>query len=188
MEAFLISLSTIAIAEMGDRTQFLALILAARFRKPWAIMAAILLATLADHLAAGAIGIWFGHKIVPSLLDGLVGCSMVVMALWTILVPDKAGENEETGARGAFATTLIAFSIAELGDKTQIATLGLAAAYNDLVPVVAGSTLGMLLANAPGVFLGNTFANHLPIAVLRYLAATLFLGLGVYFITRALWS
>ncbi len=188
MEAFLISLSTVAIAEMGDRTQILSLILAARFRKPWAIMAAILLATLANHLAAAAIGIWFGHKIAPAFLDGLVGCSMMAIALWTIFVPDKVNEDPETRSRGAFVTTLISFFVAELGDKTQFATLALAAAYSNLFLVVAGSTTGMLLANAPGVFLGDVFADRLSIGAIRYLAAAVFLGLGAYFIIRASWS
>jgi putative Ca2+/H+ antiporter (TMEM165/GDT1 family) len=188
MQAFLISLFTVAVAEMGDRTQFLALVLAARFRKPWVIMAAILVATLADHLAAGAVGIWLGHKIPFAFLDGLVGCSMLVMALWTLLLPDTPGCDSETPNRGAFATTLISFFIAELGDKTQIATLALAAAYSNLFLVVAGSTAGMLIANAPVVFLGNAFADRIPMTLIRYSAAVLFFALGLYFILLASWS
>lgn len=185
MEAFLISLSTVAIAEMGDRTQILSLVLVARFRKPWPVMAGILIATLANHLLAGAIGIWFGHKLAPAFLDALVGCSMAVMALWTMFLPDKQDADPETRGRGAIVATIISFFLAELGDKTQIATLALAAAYSNLFVVVAGTTTGILLANAPVVFLGNVFADRIPMAAVRTLTAVLFFALGVYFIVRA---
>lgn len=187
MEAFLISLSTVAIAEMGDRTQFLSLVLAARFRKPWPILAGVLIATLANHLAAAAVGVWFGHKIAPAFLDALVGCSMAGMALWTLFLPDKPGTGPEARGRGAFVTTVISFFLAELGDKTQIATLALAAAYSNLFVVVAGTTTGILLANVPVVFLGNAFADRIPMTVVRTLTAVLFFALGVYFIVRASW-
>jgi putative Ca2+/H+ antiporter (TMEM165/GDT1 family) len=185
MSAFLISLSTVAVAEMGDRTQFLALMLAARFRRPWAIMAGILLATLADNLAAAALGSWFGHRIAPAFLDALVGCSLTLMALWTIFAPDEAENAPKISSRGAFLTTLCSFFLAELGDKTQIATLALAAAYPNLLLVVAGSTAGLLLANAPVVFLGDAFAHRIPLSALRYAAVVLFLGLGAFFVIRA---
>jgi Ca2+/H+ antiporter, TMEM165/GDT1 family len=185
MLIFLVSLSTVAIAEMGDRTQFLCLVLAARFRKPWAIIAGILVATLGDHLAAGAVGIWFGRTIAPAIVDAVVGCSMMAMALWTLFLPDRLGGDATARSRGAFVTTTVAFFLAELGDKTQLATLALAAAYSSLIPVVAGSTVGILVANAPVVFLGGAFAERLPMRAIRYLAAALFFILGAWFVFRA---
>ena len=185
MEAFLISMTSLAIAEMGDRTQLLSLALAARFRRPWPIFAGILCATLANHAAAGVVGAFFGNLVNPQKLDALVGVSMIAMALWT-LKPDKLDEDGTTVRRAsAFMTTLIAFFIAEIGDKTQIATLALAAAYPSLIAVVAGTTCGMVLANAPVVFLGNAFADRLPMGSIRYGAAALFTVLGIAFIARA---
>jgi Ca2+/H+ antiporter, TMEM165/GDT1 family len=185
MESFLVSLSTVAVAEMGDRTQLLALMLAARYRKPWPILAGVLCATLANHAIAGLIGVRLGHFLTPAILDGVVGASMIGMALWT-LKPDVLKEDS-TGMRrtSAFAATTIAFFIAEIGDKTQIATVALAAAYSNLSAVVAGTTTGMLLANAPVVFLGKAFAQRLPLKTLHYVASSLFLILGVVFILRA---
>jgi putative Ca2+/H+ antiporter (TMEM165/GDT1 family) len=185
MESFLVSISTVAIAEMGDRTQLLALMLAARYRKPWPILAGVFCATLANHAVAGLIGVRLGHFLTPALLDGVVGASMIGMALWT-LKPDTLQEDS-TGMRrtGAFAATTIAFFIAEIGDKTQIATVALAAAYSNLTAVVAGTTTGMLLANAPVVFLGKAFAQRLPLKALHYVASGLFLVLGTVFIVRA---
>jgi putative Ca2+/H+ antiporter (TMEM165/GDT1 family) len=185
MEAFLVSLSSVATAEMGDRTQLLALVLAAKFRKPWPMVAAVLCATLANHLIAGAIGVWLGRLLTPARLDLLVGISMVGMALWT-LKPDKLDEEQGqiTGA-SAFVATLIAFFIAEIGDKTQIATVALAAAYSNLLAVVAGTTCGMVAANAPVIFLGNAFAHRLPIKAIHYAASALFLLIGVVFVVRS---
>jgi Ca2+/H+ antiporter, TMEM165/GDT1 family len=185
MEAFLVSISTVGIAEMGDRTQILALLLAARYRKPWPILAGILVATLANHGAAGLIGAWLGRLLAPTLLDGVVGVSMLAMALWA-LRPDSL-EGEAPGlAHGPFAATMIAFFIAEIGDKTQIATLGLAAVYPALAAVIAGTTIGMLLANLPVVFLGKAFADRLPIKAIHCGAAALFAALGGLFLARAL--
>jgi putative Ca2+/H+ antiporter (TMEM165/GDT1 family) len=185
MESFLVSISTVAIAEMGDRTQLLALMLAAHYRKPWPILAGILCATLANHAAAGLIGVHLGRFLTPVMLDGIVGVSMIGMALWT-LKPDTLDESS-TGVRrtSAFAATLIAFFIAEIGDKTQIATVALAAAYSNLAAVVAGTTTGMLLANAPVVFLGKAFSDRLPLKTIHYVASGLFLLLGSVFIFRA---
>ena len=184
MEAFLISLSTVAIAEMGDRTQLLALVLAAHYRKPWPILGGILCATLANHAAAGFIGARLGKFLTPSRLDLIVGISMVAMALWT-LKPDKLDERDAEPRRGsAFVATLIAFFVAEIGDKTQIATMALAAAYASLVAVVAGTTLGMMAANAPVVFLGHAFSKRLPLKAIHVGASLLFLALGVLFIWR----
>jgi Ca2+/H+ antiporter, TMEM165/GDT1 family len=186
MEAFLISLSTVAIAEMGDRTQLLALVLAAHYRKPWPILAGILCATLANHAVAGFIGAHLGTYLTPSRLDLIVGISMILMALWT-LKPDTLDDSGASPRHaGAFVATLIAFFIAEIGDKTQIATMALAAVYSSLALVVAGTTLGMMLANAPVVFLGNAFCKRLPLKAIHIGASLLFLALGVLFIWRAI--
>jgi putative Ca2+/H+ antiporter (TMEM165/GDT1 family) len=187
MEAFLVSITTISVAEIGDRTQLLSLVLAARYRRPWPIIAGILCATLANHAVAGVIGVWFGSLLKPRTLDIVVGISMIAMALWT-LKPDKLDENTgATSAAGAFLATLTSFFIAEIGDKTQIATLALAAAYPSLIAVVAGTTAGMMIANVPVVFLGKAFANRLPLKAIHYGAAALFVILGTLFIARALW-
>lgn len=183
MEAFLVSLATVAVAEMGDRTQLLALVLAAHYRKPWPILAGILGATLANHLAAGVIGAWFGRFLTPMVLDGTVGASMLAMALWT-LRQDRLDQNL-TMSRGVFLTTLVAFFLAEIGDKTQIATLALAAAYANLFAVIAGTTLGMLIANIPIVFLGNAFAGRLPMTAIHRASAAIFAVLGIVFLVRA---
>lgn len=186
MEAFLVSITTIAVAEIGDRTQLLSLVLAARYRRPWPIIAAIFCATLANHAAAGLLGVWFGKLLTPLVLNVVVGVSMAGMALWA-LKPDKLDENATAvSAAGAFMATLTAFFVAEIGDKTQIATLALAAAYPNLIAVVAGTTCGMLLANVPVVFLGKAFAR-LPLRAIHYGAATLFMILGLVFIGRAIW-
>jgi putative Ca2+/H+ antiporter (TMEM165/GDT1 family) len=185
MESLLISITTVAIAEMGDRTQLLSLVLAAHYRKPWPILAGVLCATLANHAVAGLIGAHLGRLLTPALLDGVVGVSMVGMALWA-LRPDTLKEDAAGASRrGAFIATLIAFFIAEIGDKTQVATMALAAAYPNLPLVVAGTTLGMLLANAPVVLLGKAFSERLPLKALHYAASALFLVLGVIFLIRA---
>jgi putative Ca2+/H+ antiporter (TMEM165/GDT1 family) len=185
MQSFLISLSTVAIAEMGDRTQLLSLMLAARFRRPWPILAGVLCATIANHAIAAIIGQRLGRALTPQILDAAVAFSMVAMAVWS-LKPDTLDEVSAGGARrGAFLATLVTFFIAEIGDKTQIATVALAAAYANLFAVVAGTTTGMLLANAPVVFFGKAFSARLPLQTLRYLASALFLALGIYFLVRA---
>ncbi len=185
MEAFLVSVSTVAFAEMGDRTQLLCLMLAAHYRRPWPILAGVLCATLANHALAGLIGVRLGRFLTPVLLDTLVGVSMIGMALCS-LKPDTLREDATQGRRAnAFIATLIAFFVAEMGDKTQIATLALAAAYANLLAVVAGTTAGMLLANAPVVLLGKVFAERLPLKAIQYAASALFLVLGALFIFRA---
>ncbi len=184
MEAFLVCLTSIAVAEMGDRTQLLSLVLAARFRRPWPILAGILLATLASHTLAGVLGKWLGRFLSPGVLDIAVGVSMLVMALWT-LKPDKLeAEGGKIRDSSVFVATVVAFFVAETGDKTQIATLALAAAYPSLVAVIAGTTCGMLLANGPVVFLGKAFADRLPLKAIQIGAAVLFAVLGVLFIVR----
>jgi putative Ca2+/H+ antiporter (TMEM165/GDT1 family) len=188
MEAFLVSITTISVAEIGDRTQLLSLVLAARYRRPWPIIAGILCATLANHALAGIVGVWFGSLLKPRTLDIVVGISLIAMAIWT-LKPDKLDEETtRAGAMGAFLATLTSFFIAEIGDKTQIATLALAAAYPNLLAVVAGTTAGMMIANVPVVFLGKAFANRLPLKAIHYGAAILFMILGIIFLTRAFWN
>lgn len=186
MESFLVSISTVAIAEMGDRTQLLSLMLAARYRRPWLILAGVFCATLANHAVAGVIGARLGRFLTTTLLDAVVGVSMIGMALWA-LKPDTLEENSaRPRPAGAFIATLVAFFIAEIGDKTQIATAALAAAYANLVAVIAGTTAGMLLANAPVVFLGKAFSERLPLKAIHYVASGLFLILGAVFIFRAI--
>jgi putative Ca2+/H+ antiporter (TMEM165/GDT1 family) len=185
MEAFLVSLTTLVVAEMGDRTQLLSLVLAAQYRKPWPILAGILVATLVNHALAGLVGVWFGESLPPTVLDLVVGASMLLMALWT-LKPDTFEGGAAVSRRGAFLATLIAFFIAEIGDKTQVATVALAAGYSSLGAIVAGTTCGMLLANVPVVFMGKAFAERLPLKAIHYGASCLFAVLGTLFIARAL--
>jgi Ca2+/H+ antiporter, TMEM165/GDT1 family len=158
--------------------------LAAHYRRPWPIIAGILLATIANHTLAGALGAWVGVLLTPRVLDGLVGVSMVGMAAW-VLQADSFREKPEVTSMGAFLATLAAFFIAEIGDKTQIATVALAAAYHNLVAVVAGTTVGMLIANVPAVFLGDALSGKLPIRAMNYVASLIFIVLGAVFILRA---
>jgi Ca2+/H+ antiporter, TMEM165/GDT1 family len=185
MESFLVSLSTVAIAEMGDRTQLLALVLAAHYRRPWPIVAGILCATLASHALAGFIGAHLGHYLTQGRVDAIVGVSMIVMALWTLKSDSLDEHGAEPRRANAFVATSIAFFVAEIGDKTQIATVALAAAYQNLAAVVAGTTLGMLVANLPVVFLGHAFSSRLPLKAIHTAASLLFLALGALFLWRA---
>jgi Ca2+/H+ antiporter, TMEM165/GDT1 family len=184
VQAFLVALATIAVAEIGDRTQLLSLALAAHYRAPWPIIAGILVATIANHSVAGALGAWFGAVLTPTVLDFVVGASMVGMALWVLRADTLSGAPAVSG-KGAFLATLVAFFIAEIGDKTQIATMALAAAYPNLVAVVAGTTAGMLIANVPAVFLGGALSGRLPIRAMNYVAAVIFALLGLVFVARA---
>lgn len=179
MEALLISTGIVALAEIGDKTQLLAFLLAARFRKPLPIVSAILVATLANHAFAAAIGTWVTSMLSAEVLRWVLGLSFLMMAAWT-LIPDKLEKNDaELAKYGVFTTTLIAFFLAEMGDKTQIATVALAAQYNNFYAVVAGTTLGMMLANVPAVYLGDRIADRLPVRLVHGIAAILFGGLGV---------
>lgn len=179
MEAFVISTSVVALAEIGDKTQLLALILAAKFRRPLPILLAILAATLANHTFAGAIGAWLTRFLGPDILRWVLGVSFLAMAIWT-LIPDKFDERDASLARfGVFGTTLLAFFLAEMGDKTQIATIALAAQYQSLVAVVLGTTLGMMIANVPAVLLGDRIAHRLPVRLVHTVAAAIFGFLGV---------
>ena len=180
MEAFLISTGVVALAEMGDKTQLLALVLAARFRKPWPIVFGILVATVVNHALAGAVGAWLTTVIGPNALRWILGVSFILMALW-MLVPDKIdGDDVSRQPRfGVFLTTVVVFFLAEMGDKTQIATVMLAARYPDyLVWVVAGTTFGMMLANAPVVWLGERITRRVPIRTVHLVSAALFAGMG----------
>ncbi|MDH4167561.1 MAG: TMEM165/GDT1 family protein [Gammaproteobacteria bacterium] len=181
MEAFLVSTGVVALAEIGDKTQLLALVLAARFRRPVPIILGILVATLVNHAAAGAAGAWISALVGPTAMRWILGLSFIAMAAWT-LVPDQYDDNEGKDAAprfGVFGTTLIAFFLLEMGDKTQIATVALAAKYSSLMAVVAGTTLGMMLANVPAVLLGEVAAKKLPMQVVHRIAAAIFLALGV---------
>lgn len=182
MEAFLISTGVVALAEIGDKTQLLAFILAAKFRKPWPIVAGILVATALNHAAAGALGAWIMASVGPNVLRWVLGLGFILMAAWT-LVPDKFDEQDAASANrsryGVFGTTVVAFFLAEMGDKTQLATVALAAQFNAFYAVVAGTTLGMMIANVPAVFLGSKIANRMPVRLVRVVAALIFLTLGV---------
>jgi putative Ca2+/H+ antiporter (TMEM165/GDT1 family) len=179
MEAFLISAGVVALAEIGDKTQLLALVLAARFRKPIPIILGILAATLVNHALAGLLGGWLASAVGPNVMRWILGVSFIAMAIWT-LIPDKYAEQEAKAPRfGVFGTTLIAFFLLEMGDKTQIATVALAAEYSSIVAVVAGTTVGMMLANVPAVLLGEVAAKKLPLKLVRGIAALLFLVMGV---------
>jgi putative Ca2+/H+ antiporter (TMEM165/GDT1 family) len=178
MQALLTSIAAVALAEIGDKTQLLALVLATRFRRPVPIVAGILVATVANHALAGVLGAQVGAWIGPSLLRWIVGVGFLAMAGWT-LIPDKLDEETEVSTRGAFLATLIAFFFAEMGDKTQFATIGLAAAHpGQTAAVVVGTTIGMMLANVPVVFIGDRLAGRIDLGKARYFAATLFAVFG----------
>jgi len=177
MEAFLVSTGLVALAEMGDKTQLLSLVLAARFRRPWPIVLGILVATVANHALAAALGGWLAAQIGPYWMRVAIGVGFLAMAAWT-LVPDKLDDAGIHG-RGVFVATAVAFFLAEMGDKTQVATVALAARYTAFGAVVLGTTTGMMLANVPVVFLGERIAARLPLKLLRRVAAAAFAALGV---------
>jgi len=179
MEAFLVSTGIVALAEIGDKTQLLAFVLAAKFRRPLPIVAAIFIATIANHAFAAAIGTWITGLLGPDILRWVLGVSFLAMAAWT-LVPDKLDdEDTRLAGYGVFMTTLIAFFVAEMGDKTQVATVALAARYDALIAVVCGTTLGMMIANVPAVYLGDRIANRVSLKLVHGIAAAVFAVLGV---------
>ena len=186
LHALWVSTGTVALAEIGDKTQLLALLLAARFRKPWPIALGILAATLLNHAASAWLGAEVSALLSPGLLRWLVAASFAAVALWT-LKPDRldAG-SEQLPAHGAFVATCIAFFLAEIGDKTQVATVLLATKYSPLWEVVAGTTLGMLVANLPVVWLGHRFADRLPLTAARWIAAAVFAALAVWVALRGI--
>ena len=179
IEAFLISTGVVALAEMGDKTQLLALVLAARYRKPVPIILGILVATIANHAIAGVVGAWIASALGEELLRWILGVSFIAMAAW-MLIPDKLDDDEQKPARyGVFVTTLVAFFLVEMGDKTQIATVALAAHYSSLIAVVVGTTLGMMIANVPAVYLGEVAAQKLAMRIVHSVVAFVFVVLGV---------
>lgn len=180
MEAFLIGAGVVALGEMGDKTQLLAIVLAAAFRRPLPIIAGIFVATVLNHAVAGAVGGWVAQALGPDVLRWVIGLSFLAMAGW-VLVPDQINEETAAGGQryGVFGTTVIAFFLAEMGDKTQIATVALAARYTDVVAVVLGTTVGMMLANVPAVFLGDRIAKKVSMKLVHGVAALIFAVLGV---------
>ncbi len=180
MEAFFVSLGVVALGEMGDKTQLLAFLLAAKFQRPVPIILGVLTATLVNHVFAGVAGAWIAAQLGPAILRWVIAGSFLAMALW-MLVPDRLDEGAvSTSARlGIFGTTVVTFFLAEMGDKTQIATAALAARYHDLLSVVAGTTIGMMLADVPAVFLGSTFARKMPMRLVHGIAAAIFAILGL---------
>jgi putative Ca2+/H+ antiporter (TMEM165/GDT1 family) len=179
MEAFLISTGLVALAEIGDKTQLLAIVLAARFGRPWPILAGILVATLANHGMASAVGAYAGGILEGPWTKWVLGIAFLAFAAWT-LIPDKfdGDQNHKATTQGVFLTTLVAFFLVEMGDKTQVATIALAARYQAILLVAAGTTLGMMLANAPAVFVGEALAERLPLKWIRIAAACAFAAIG----------
>ncbi|CUI06740.1 TMEM165/GDT1 family protein [Massilia sp. P8910] len=180
MDAFLVSTGIVALAEIGDKTQLLAFLLAAKFRRPVPIVLGILVATIANHAFAAAVGAWISALLGPNVMRWVLGVSFLAMAAWT-MVPDKLDGDEQPGMGryGVFLTTLIAFFLAEMGDKTQIATVALAARYDSMLAVVAGTTFGMMLANVPAVYFGERIANKVPLRLVHGIAAAIFAVLGI---------
>lgn len=180
MESLLVSTGVVALAEIGDKTQLLAFILAARFKKPLPIVLGILVATILNHGMAGALGAWITAMLSPEILRWVLAASFLGMAVWT-LIPDKIEEEETQVAQrfGVFGATLITFFLAEMGDKTQIATVAMAAHYPNPILVVMGTTLGMLIADVPAVFAGDKLASKIPMKLVHSIAAAIFAVLGV---------
>jgi putative Ca2+/H+ antiporter (TMEM165/GDT1 family) len=178
LEALILSTVLVALAEMGDKTQLLSFVLAGRFKKPWPIIAGIFVATLANHFLAGSVGAWLASLVSEQTLRWIVAGAFFVFGVWA-LVPDKLEETRTYTARSVFVTTVVVFFLVEMGDKTQLATVALAARYEPLAAVVVGTTLGMLVANAPAVWLGERLAQKVNMKVMRWIAAGLFIVLGV---------
>jgi putative Ca2+/H+ antiporter (TMEM165/GDT1 family) len=182
MDAFLISTGLVALAEMGDKTQLLALLLAARFRKPIPILFAIFVATLLNHALAAALGQWVSNMVSADILRWLLGVSFLAMAGWMLIpdqLDDESGSIQKWQKLGVFGATFVLFFIAEIGDKTQIATVALAARFDAIVPVLMGTTIGMMIANAPAVFIGDKMAGRLPLKLIHGVAAAIFALLGL---------
>jgi putative Ca2+/H+ antiporter (TMEM165/GDT1 family) len=189
LQAFFVSVGVVAVSEIGDKTQLLALLLAARFKRPLPIVAGIILATLCNHAVAGAVGAWIGEAVAPSILRWVLGGLFIAMGIWA-LIPDKLDDakvREAVNDFGVFWVTTLTFFLAEMGDKTQIATAALAARFQNVVLVVAGTTLGMLIADVPAVFIGNIAGESAKTAWVRYVAAAIFVGLGIATVATNLW-
>jgi len=188
LQSFLVSTSVVALAEVGDKTQLLSLVLAARYRKPVPIVLGVLVATLINHACAGGMGTLLSRILSQNLLNWAIVGSFVLMAGW-ILIPDKLDEDEVATSRkpmGVFTTTVVTFFLAEMGDKTQIVTIALAAQFHDFFGVVSGTTLGMMLANIPVIYLGHRFADRLPARAVHIVAALIFIVLGGLALRNAL--
>jgi putative Ca2+/H+ antiporter (TMEM165/GDT1 family) len=187
MEALLTSMALVALAEIGDKTMLLAIVLATRFRRPWPIVAGIFFATMLNHALAAWAGSLAAEFFAGHTFRLVVAASFIAMGLWT-LVPDKFDEDEApaVSARGAFLTTLVAFFIVEMGDKTQLATLALGARYHDVAAVAAGTTLGMMIANVPAVLLGDALVKRVSLKVVRFAAASLFIAVGAWMLFEVL--
>jgi putative Ca2+/H+ antiporter (TMEM165/GDT1 family) len=180
MEVFLVSAGVVVLAEIGDKTQLLALLLATRFRAPWPIVAGIFVATVANHALASAVGAWIVQFVGPDAMRWILGVSFLLMAAWT-LIPDSPPDESSAAPRyGVFVATVIAFFLVEMGDKTQIATVALAAQFQSISWVVLGTTLGMMLANVPVVFAGDALIKRVPLKTVRIVAATSFAVLGIW--------
>lgn len=189
MQSFLVSTSIVALAEIGDKTQLLSLVLAARFRKPIPIVLGVFAATLINHAFSGALGAWLASVISPGIMNWAVVASFALMAVW-ILIPDKLDEADAVATKhsmGIFGTTALTFFLAEMGDKTQIVTVALAARFHEFFGVVAGTTLGIMLANVPVIYLGHRFADRLPTKAVHILAAVIFVVLGGFALRTALY-
>ncbi len=178
LEALLVSTSIVALAEMGDKTQLLSFVLAAKLKRKVPILLGITAATLANHFLAGYVGAWLARLVSPQILTWVVAFSFFAFGVWA-LKPDTLGEDQELRGAGVFMTTLIAFFLVEMGDKTQLATVALAARYESLIAVVAGTTLGMVIANAPAVWMGGALAHRINMKWMRWVAAALFVVLGM---------
>lgn len=179
MEAFIASFGMVALAEMGDKTQLLSFMLATRFKgKHWAIIAGIFVATIANHFVAAFVGDWVAAHVSPEVMRWVLGIAFLAFAAWA-LIPDKLDEQKSGRSYGALATAAVAFFIAEMGDKTQFATIALGAKYASLSAVVMGTTLGMMAANIPAVLLGERLARYVPLSKMRFIAAALFALFGV---------
>lgn len=177
-EAFSTSTLLVALAEIGDKTQLLSFVLAARLRKPWPIIWGILVATLANHALAGSLGVWLARMLPEGWLGWIVGLTFIGFGLWA-LWPDRLDDEPSMHPAGAFVTTVIAFFLAEMGDKTQLATVALGARFDSLTAVVVGTTLGMMIANVPAVVMGEALARRFPLGAMRYVAAALFIVTGL---------
>jgi putative Ca2+/H+ antiporter (TMEM165/GDT1 family) len=180
MDALLVSIGIVALAEIGDKTQLLTLVLAARYKRPWPIVAGIFVATLVNHAIAGAVGAWLTKAIGPDAMRWILGVSFLAMAGW-MLIPDKLDDADAAPRRigGVFVSTTVLFFLVEIGDKTQVATVALAARFDSLAAVVMGTTIGMLLANAPVAFFGDALAKRLPVRAVHRVTALAFAALGV---------